>query len=147
MDYLSAFEISASGMAVEKTRLDTVALNLANINTTTDKYGGLYTPLRVVSQVKYNQNFDHHFNNALNNNLPAGVEVSEIRQLSVEPRLVYEPSHPHADTNGFVSYPGINHVTEMVTMIESLRVYQANVKAVNAAKTMAQQALEIGSGK
>jgi flagellar basal-body rod protein FlgC len=73
-----------------------------------------------------------------------GVEVNEVRQIDVPPRLVYEPSHPDADAKGFVAYPGINPVAEMINLITTMRAYEANVTAMNAAKTMAMKALDIG---
>jgi flagellar basal-body rod protein FlgC len=76
---------------------------------------------------------------------PGGVTVSEIVGMDLEPRLVLDPGHPDADQRGYVNYPNINPVAEMVTMIEAVRGYEANVRALNAAKAMALSALEIGS--
>lgn len=146
MDYLAAFEISASGMAVEKARLDTVALNLANVNTTRGENGKVYKPLRVISAAKFNDAFDNYLSLS-GPGRAAGAQVVEIRELSVTPRLVYEPGHPDADEKGYVAYPNINPASEMVTLVETVRAYEANVRAMNAAKSMALRALEIGGSR
>jgi flagellar basal-body rod protein FlgC len=147
MDYMTAFEISASGMALERVRLDTMALNLANANTTRSEDGGPYRPLRVIAQARNAADFEGRIDALLNDRYPGGVEVAEIATQDVDPRLVYDPGHPDADGKGYVAYPSINPVSEMVTMIEAVRGYEANVRALNAAKAMALSALEIGSEK
>ena len=143
MDYFTAFAISASGMAVEKTRLDVTALNLANANST--KAGGrLFEPLTVVSAPKGTARFEQVFA-GYSAQLPSrGVEVVAIQPSGVPPRLVHEPAHPDADARGFVAYPAINPLKEMMTIITATRAYEANLSALSAARTMAQRALEIG---
>ena len=144
MDYFNAFDISASGMAVQKVVLDTVALNLANVNTTRNASGGPYTPLQVVIAEKTGQSFESHMAGYKPAQLNLGAEVAEIVPLLSDPRLVHEPDHPDADADGFVAYPNINPVSEMVNLMQATRAYEANVRALNAAKTMALRALEIG---
>ena len=141
MDYFSAFAISGSGMSVEKLRLDVTALNLANANSTRAGAGSLYQPMTVISNARAGS-----FASAIANagNAALGAQVTEVRASAVPPRLVYEPGHPDADSKGFVAYPGVNTVHEMVTMISATRAYEANVAALNAAKVMALKALEIG---
>ncbi len=141
MDYFSAFAISASGMSVEKTRLDVVALNLANVHSTRAGAGALYQPLTVISGAKPGA-----FAAALAgaSNAALGARVYEVRPTPAPPRLVHEPGHPDADAKGFVAYPGVNTLNEMVTMIAATRAYEANVAALNAARVMALKALEIG---
>jgi flagellar basal-body rod protein FlgC len=132
MDYYAAFAISASGMAVEKTRLDVVAMNLANAGST--RAGGApYQPLTVLSGARTG------FAQQL-----AGAQVRAVRPSGETPRMVYEPGHPDADTRGFVAYPGIDPLREMMTLITATRAYEANLAALNAARTMASRALEIG---
>lgn len=135
MDYLKAFAISGSGMDVEKQRLDVTALNIANAHSTRGHNGGAYVPLQVISGARSAGSFQ----SAL-----AGAEVVEVRGMNTPPRLVYEPGHPDADQKGFVAYPGINPVHEMVNLISTMRAYEANLAAVHAAKTMALRALDIG---
>lgn len=143
-DYFSAFDISASGMDVQKMRVETVALNLANMNTTRTAAGGPYRPLHVVISERGGGAAFHQAMDAARQRLELGAAVAELREEHLAPRLVYEPGHPDADEKGFVAYPNINPVTQMMTLIESTRAYEANVRALNAAKTMALRALEIG---
>ena len=143
MDYMTSFDISASGMAVEKMRLDIMALNLANANSTRANGGGVYQPLKVISAAK-TASFDSELVKQGFVDM-SGAQVIDIRPVETEPRLVFDPNHPDANEKGYVSYPNINPVSEMVTLIEATRAYEANVKAMNAAKSMALRALEIGS--
>jgi len=148
MDYATAFAISAHGMQVEKLRLDVIALNLANANSVAGPEGDLYQPLRVVSHSRGVRSFALQIGDALQRiSLPGGPAGSEVSSLDVEPRRVHEPSHPAADADGYVSYPGINPVSEMLHLIEATRAYEANVRALNAAKTMAMRAIEIGRAR
>jgi flagellar basal-body rod protein FlgC len=145
MDINGTFAISGSGMSVEKMRLDVTALNLANVHSTRARDGSGFEPLQVISAARAPRSFQAAFGAAaLSMGLPAGAEVLEVRAARTAPRLVHEPNHPDADARGYVAYPGINPVNEMVTLISSLRAYEANVAALNAAKTMALKALELG---
>lgn len=145
MDYRSAFAISATGMTVEKTRLDTIAVNLANVHSTRGVDGKLFRPLSVKvaeSAVNFAAGFEQLGGMPLH-----GAQVVRIEETNVAPRKVYEPGNPDADDKGYVSMPGVNQVTEMVNMASALRAYEANVVAMNAAKTMALKALELGGGQ
>lgn len=144
MDYSAAFQISASGMALEKARFDASISNLANMHASSAPGAPLYQPLRVLGQsrpLSLSASFDQQYRMAMTG---GGVEVQSIVSTPVAPRLVYEPGHPHADEKGYVHYPGINHNSEMVNMMTALRAYEANVVAMNAAKTMAARTLDIG---
>lgn len=141
MDYNASFQISATGMAVERLRLDVAAANLANMHSTAASAHQLYRPLRVISQaapLDFGRQFGEQYA-AL-----GGVQLVGVEPMAVAPRLVHEPGHPHADSKGFVAYPGINHTSEMVSLVTALRAYEANVVAMNAAKTMTARTLEIG---
>jgi flagellar basal-body rod protein FlgC len=120
---------------VEKTRLDVIAVNIANATSTRAADGTAFRPLRVVSGTRAGAGFAE---------LLAGARVLELREVETAPRLSYEPGHPDADERGFVAYPGINPVTEMVGLVTAVRAYEANVAALSAAKAMALRALEIG---
>jgi len=145
MNFFQAFQISASGMAVEKTRLDAIAVNLANVNSSRGASGGGFKPLRVVSGERMPSAFDAALSRS---GTPLmGAQVYEVRHVDVPDRLVYEPGHPDANARGFVAYPGISTVNEMVNLIGAVRSYEANVAAMNATKSMALKALEMGSGK
>ena len=142
MDIASLFDISAAGMNIERLRLEVSAVNLANANTTRGANGLPFVPQQVVVSAGASR-FDVAFD-ALN--LTAGaLPVAHVERADVPARQVYDPGHPDADAKGFVAYPGINPVSEMVRLIAVTRAYEANVRAFNAARAMAQRALEIGS--
>jgi len=145
MDYLAAFAISGSGMAVEKLRLDVTAVNLANVNSSRTVDGALFRPMRVLSGPRADPRFEAAL--AAWGVQLGGAEVQQVQPTDTPPRMVLEPGHPDADSRGFVSYPGINPVAEMTNLVTAVRAYEANVVALNAAKTMAQKALEIGGGR
>lgn len=147
MDYLSVFDISGSGMSYERTRLDVTAINIANANTTQGIDGTPFKPLRVVASPRMVSDFDSMLSRSISHLPVAGVEVHEIRQLQAEPRMAYDPGHPDADEKGFVAYPSINTASEMINLISATRSYEANVRAMNAAKSMSLKALQIGGGR
>ena len=143
MDYFSAMDISASGMTTQRFRLDTVALNMANASTTRSINGGPYRRQQVILGERAMQ---PTFNQMLAREQGlryAGVEVVQIQEDDSPPRLVLEPGHPDADARGFVRYPNINPVGEMVILLEAVRLYEENVRALNAGKEMALRALQI----
>jgi len=141
MDYSTAFQISAAGMTLEKARVDVTALNIANMNTSRAPGGTLYQPLRVVAKPGQPASFAAAYE-ALG--VQAGPQDVHTEPVLAAPRLLHEPGHPQADERGFVAYPGVNHSAEMVNLVSALRAYEANVVAMNAAKTMALKALDIG---
>jgi flagellar basal-body rod protein FlgC len=143
MDYFASFAISASGLTVEKLRMETAALNLANANSTAPAGSEPYSALTVVSHPT--AAFENYL--AGDGEMGAAAVTATLQPQAGAPRLVHDPSHPHADANGFVSYAKIDTLSEMVTMMRATRAYEANIKAINAAKAMAQQALDIGSSK
>ena len=135
MDFSSVFDISAAGMNLERLRLEVSAANLANAQTTAAD-GAAYRPLRVVARAS--------FDSVLAGALPLPADVSVVESASA-PRLVFDPGHPDADGRGFVSYPDVSPVSEMVRLVEIGRAYEANVRALGMARSMAMKALEIGS--
>jgi flagellar basal-body rod protein FlgC len=141
MNYLQAFAISASGMTVEKARVDLIAVNLANAQSTRSADGLGVRPMRLVSAARTSD-----FPALLDGGAAQlqGAQIVSVNALATPPRLVYEPGHPDADEKGFVAYPGINPVAEMVDLLTATRVYEANVAAMNAAKAMAMRALDLG---
>lgn len=145
MDISAIFEISASGMELQRARLEAVAKNLANTNTTKTASGQPYSPKEVVAVSRSEMgSFEAAFNSIDTNGF--GVDYVEVERETT-PRLVYDPAHPHANGEGFVVMPNIDPVHEMTTMMTATRAYEANVRAMNAAKTMALRALEIGADK
>ncbi|WP_241423516.1 flagellar basal body rod protein FlgC [Candidatus Contubernalis alkaliaceticus] len=135
-----ALSVSASGMTAERFRLDLIANNLANINTTRTAEGG---PYRRQSAI-----FSEALTQALNGapTKSAGVRVVGVARDETPPRLNYDPTHPDADEEGYVAMPNVNVINEMVDMITATRAYEANVTATNAYKSMFLKALEIGRG-
>lgn len=140
----SIMQISKSAMDVEYQRIEQVSMNLANANTTRTANGGPYVPKSVISGPTYRAFSSLVTNGAL---APTGVSLHTVAPQKVNPRLAYEPSHPHADKNGMVSYPGINHSAEMLTLVQAQRVYEANVAVFNTARSMQIRALDLGAMK
>ncbi|MCI5501401.1 MAG: flagellar basal body rod protein FlgC [Lachnospiraceae bacterium] len=143
MSVFSAMNISATGMTAQRTRLDVISQNIANVNTTRDADGNVYKRKSVIFEEKTYVSFDDALINATGN-LGKGVKISEIFEDPSEGRMVYDPSHPDADEKGYVTYPNVNTVTEMTDMIDASRSYEANVTAFNASKNMELKALDIG---
>lgn len=142
MGIFGAIDIAASGMTAERLRLDVISNNIANVNTTRTAGGGPYRRQYVVFEPRSG---DSSFSAEMARNLQLnGVKVSGIRQDDAPPRMVYEPGHPDADADGYVRMPNMNIITEMVDMMTASRAYEANVTAVNVAKSMMLKALEIG---
>lgn len=152
MDYSDSFAISAAGMSLERTRADVASLNLANANTIQASEGPQYRPLRVVARAAAmaasgSPAFADLFSRGVDGASPPGAlapAVVSVEPTDLPPRMVYEPGHPLANDKGFVIYTGVDSATEMVTLMSAMRSYEANVAAMNAARTMALKALEIG---
>jgi flagellar basal-body rod protein FlgC len=153
MDYSKAFAISAAGMAVERTRVDVAALNLANANTVQGPEGTGYQPLRVVARAAAvsstgiaSLSFGGLVEQALDAErvLGGSLPLADVEPTSDGPRLVYDPGNPLANEKGFVAYPAVDTATEMVTLMGAVRAYESNVAAMNTARTLALKALEIG---
>lgn len=152
MDYTQTFAISAAGMALERSRVDVAALNLANAHTLQAPDGASYRPMRVVARTAHlaglpdgQSDFDQLVNDGLAENLLAGLApVASVEPQNTAPRLVYEPGHPMANEKGFLTYPGVDPANEMMTMMSAMRAYEANVAAMNTARALSLKALEIG---
>lgn len=144
MNYSQSFAISATGMDIERLRVEVAALNLANANTVSSADGRGYQALRVVvqsaigTQASYTGGFASLVGHALAG--PTAVVEANGRPA----RTVLDPGHPQANVEGYVSYPGVDTATEMMTMLGASRAYEANVVAMNIARSMAAKALEIG---
>ncbi len=137
----NVFEVSASGMEAQRLRMNIIASNLANVQTTRTAAGGPYRRKDVVFTTRANA-----FSGALDasrDSYAVGVKVAGIINDSRPFKYAYEPGHPDADTSGYVAYPNVNAVEEMVNMISASRSYEANVTAFKASKEMANKALEI----
>lgn len=136
---MDPMQISRSGLDVEWRRMEVIAANLANLNTTRTALGEAYRPLRLVSGPRLS--FDAHLEQA---GEPTGVQVYGLEPTTDAPRRVLEPGHPHADADGYVTYPGLDHAGEMSLLVQTARAYEANLVALNAGRQMYAKALEIG---
>ncbi len=158
---VSSIDISASGLSAQRARLDAISSNIANANTTRTEEGG---PYRRKITVFEERNMKYEFGQYLeeenlkmrttdkNHLLPVNYEIINEKLDGVDAKIerdknpfkiVYNPDHPDADHDGYVKLPNINIVSEMVDMISASRTYEANVTCLNAAKSMAKQAMMI----
>jgi flagellar basal-body rod protein FlgC len=143
MDTATAFAISASGLRAQRLRMDVIAANLANAQSTRTPEGGPYRRRDVVLEaVSQGESFDDML--AAGGGSTTAVKVSRVVEDLRPPQVVYDPGHPDADADGYVSLPNVNVVTEMVDMMAATRAYEANVAALNATKRVLEAALEIG---
>ena len=161
MAFLSSMSISASALTATRLRMDIIAENMASSNTTRTENGEPYRRKYVVFQERTtDNNFAHFFSKAQGGSLferalaaplyntgggrAAGVRVLEIGTDMSEFKYDYNPSHPDADENGYVRYPNVEVVQEMVDMMAAYRAYEANITALNTFKDMAMKTLELG---
>ena len=144
MDFFKAMEITASGLNAERSRMNALASNLANARTTRTEGGGPYKRIDPVFQaVPVAIKFGEMLNDPVAR-VVSTVEVKGMQEDQSPPQQVYDPSHPDADQNGYVSLPNINVVQEMVNMITASRAYEAGVTVMQTVKGMARSALSIG---
>ncbi len=142
MGLMTAIEVSASGLTAQRRRLELLMSNLVNANTTQPAGAEPYRRRDVLlSATVPNQHFGAAFDEAMG--AVRGVEISQVVTDRSDPVRRYEPGHPHADKEGYVLYPNVNPVQEMVNVMSTTRSYEANLQAVNAAKEMANRTLEI----
>jgi flagellar basal-body rod protein FlgC len=166
MGWFPGIDISASGLYAQRVKLNQVANNIANINTTRSFSGGPYRRHEVL--LKSEDNFSQHLSGLEATKTPLslthprhmpsldaiesestrqrqGVEVDEVTEDTVTPfKTVYNPSHPDADKDGYVKLPNVDITQELTDMIIAKRAYEANVASINASKSMARTALDIG---
>ena len=132
----SAFDVSTSALVAQRTRLDVISSNLANMSTTRNEDGqpAPYTPRYVTFETDTNLE---------TNGGGHGVKVASVEYSNVEPSLKYEPGHPDADERGYVAYPNIDMTTEFVDALEATRAYEANIGVIEITKDLGQQTLQI----
>lgn len=133
MSLFNIFNVAGSAMSAQGQRLNVVASNIANADSTTSATGQPYRAKQVVfSEV------------AVAGAAASGVKVQQVVEDASPPKLMYDPKHPQADENGYVAMPNVNVVEEMVNMISASRSYQTNVETMNAAKTLLLKTLTLG---
>ncbi len=142
MGILDILRISSSALNAERTRMETIASNLANIHTTRTDEGGPYKKKEVVfttTNVSEGKGFGRMLSERID-----GVKVEEIAESPKAFERIHDPGHPDADKDGFVTYPNVNLMEEMTDMIAATRAYEANLSVVNTTKQMFLKSLEIG---
>jgi flagellar basal-body rod protein FlgC len=151
MGLFTTINTAATGLTAQRTRLDVIANNIANVNTTRTTEGGPFRRSRVVFRPRVNQPYwrSPFLPTFLKEQVGRGVRVVKVeKDFDAEVRLVYDPTHPDAiqsgPRKGYVEYPNVNVVNEMVDMISASRAYEANVAIMNGSKSMFLKALEIG---
>ena len=145
MGLFDSLGISGSGLTAQRLRMDVTAENLANAQTTRTANGGPYRR-KVVTLQEAGGGFDTALaaaSSVQSGSAPGGVEVAGIAEDTTPDRMVYDPGHPDADANGYVKMPNVNPVSEMVDLISSSRAYEADVTAMQAAKSMFSKTLDI----
>ena len=151
MGLFTSINIASSGMGAQRLRTDVIANNIANVNTTRTNEGGPFRRDRVIMRPRVQQPYwrSPFLPQMLDNGPGQGVRVTGIKKdMDKELRLVYDPTHPDAildgPKQGYVEYPNVDIVTEMVDLIEANRMYEASAQVVEGYKSMFQRALEIG---
>lgn len=142
-DFFSAMHIASSGMAAERTRMNVVASNLANASTTRTAEGGPYRRRDPVFRaIPIDQSFNGNLDEPIASNAHS-VRVERIVRDTSPPRKVYQPDHPDADAEGYVSLPNVQVVEEMVNMITATRSYSACAGVLESIKQMARRAIDL----
>ncbi len=154
MGFFTTLRIGASALTAQRLRMDIISNNIANVNTTRSAGGGAFKRQQVVFSPRGASVPALMASDTLSPAAFGGSRVSEPTGLGVQVDQIiedtapgartYQPDHPDADADGFVTYPNVNVVTEMVDMMAASRAYEASVATINAAKSMAQKALELG---
>jgi len=142
MGLFDAIDVAGSGLAAERLRMDVTAGNLANAQTTQGANGQPYRRREVVLQEASGSSFDSILASASASPVN-GVQVAGIVEDPSDPRRVYDPGHPDADAQGYVTLPNVNPVTEMVDLISASRSYEANVTSMQTAKQLFTKTLEL----
>ena len=140
MNLLTALDVNASGLTAQRKRVEVSSANLANSQTTRTEEGGPYRRKDVVFQTS-------SFQESLGAAMGKGVEGVEVSDIVNDPRPFdrrYEPGHPDADKDGYVSYPNVNVMEEMANLVEASRSYEANIAAISIVKTMINRTLDLG---
>ena len=144
MGFWDMMSISASALSAERQRAEVTSANLANAETTHTDQGGPYVRKEVVFSASNASPFQTVFNHVGHFGAPAGsVEITEVMNDNTPPVMRYEPGNPDANKDGYVAYPAINPITEMVDLMDATRSYQLNASAVTAAKQMVQESIDI----
>lgn len=137
MSYNQIYTIATQGLNIEKLRIDVVANNIANQHSLQKADGSLFRPSQVITHAKA-------FTEFLEETESTGIESIELVPQHLSPTKVYQPGHPAADKQGYLTYPGISTIDEMTTLLKASHAYEANIKVINTAHSLYIQALSIG---
>lgn len=145
MSLFQSFNINTSGLTAQRFRMDVISENVANVTTTRTQDGTPYTRKIVTFREKKTTPFSRVLEDTREAFLGNGVKVSRVSEDTKSDYIMkYEPAHPDADENGYVSYPNVNIITEMTNMIDASRAYEANLTAFETSKAIALKGLELG---
>jgi len=155
MSFFNTMNIAATGLTAQRLRMDVIAENIANVNTTRTADGGPYRRRTVLFQEMRDHDpfspisINHVWSINSDSRAPQGmgVRVAGVVTDNSPGLLTYDPTHPDADEYGYVRMPNVNIVEEMVNMISASRSYEANITAMSVARTLTQRTLEIGQGR
>jgi flagellar basal-body rod protein FlgC len=139
VNFLKSLEISSSGLYAQRKRMDVIASNLANIETTRTEKGGPYRRKMVAMSSKPVQDFEEVLTSKAE-----GVKIDDIVEDDSPFTTVFDPGHPHADEQGYVLRPNVDLIVEITNMLLAKRIFEANITAIKSTKEMALKALEIG---
>lgn len=141
MSVFDTMQINASGLTLERLKIDIISTNIANVNTTRTEEGGPYKKKEVLFQESLKSEIDKITGKY--EKVSSGVKVTGIYEDTENLKSIYNPSHPDADEDGYVLMPNVNIVDEMIDLISTQRAYEANVTALNASKGILMKALQI----
>ena len=144
MSVFSALDISSTGLTAQRQRIEVISSNLANASVTRTAEGGPYRRKDLVFESTTPDSFAHAFGSALDNEAEADVRVIGVYEDASPFIRKLEPGHPDADDEGYVTYPNVNPIEEMVNLLSATRSFEANTQAVNAIKEIATKSLELG---
>ena len=144
MGIFNSMQINTSGLNLERLKLDTISSNIANVNTTRTPDGGPYLRKEVTFEESIKRQKSYLTGEVADKSF--GVRSTGIVENEENAKIVFEPEHPDADENGYVTYPNIDMADEMIELMTTIRTYEANVTAMNASKAMLNKALQISQG-
>lgn len=144
MSLLDSMDIGATGLKAQQIRMNVIANNIANIDTTRTPQGGPYKRKDVVFATSDSNEQIFLVSDDNTSSLPKGVKVIDIATDRNPTKLLYRPDHPDADSQGYVAVPNIDAVVEMINMISATRAYEANLNMISSARNMLMRTLEIG---
>lgn len=145
MSFFNSIDIAGSGLTASRLRMDTISENIANVETTRTEEGGAYRRKVVVYQSVNGETFkDKLYRRMQTDEQVAGVMVAEIAEDPSDMKMVYDPTHPDANEEGYVEMPNVDQTQEILDMMSASRAYQLNLSAIDISKQMAAKAIEIG---